>query len=65
MFTGSNNSEINKMAILKDLEKVLDKIKDDNSIHIIGLTENRKFLPELFSKSQIFSNVINIDIPNR
>jgi transitional endoplasmic reticulum ATPase len=62
---GSNNSEINKMAILKDLEKVLDKIKDDNSIHIIGLTENRKFLPELFSKSQIFSNVINIDIPNR
>ncbi|OUM57051.1 hypothetical protein PIROE2DRAFT_18071 [Piromyces sp. E2] len=62
---GNNDSEINKALILKDLEKAIEKVKDDNSIHIIGLTENRKFLPEIFSKSQLFSNVINIDIPNR
>ncbi|ORX64379.1 AAA-domain-containing protein [Anaeromyces robustus] len=60
-----SDSEINKMSILKDLEKMMEQIKNDNSIHVIGLTENKKFLPELFSKSQYFSNEINIDIPNR
>ena len=44
---------------------MMEKIKDDSSIHIIGLTENRKFLPELFSKSQLFSSEVNIEIPNR
>ncbi len=44
---------------------MIEKIKDDSSIHIIGLTENKKFLPELFSKSQLFSSEINIEIPNR
>ncbi|ORX60122.1 AAA-domain-containing protein [Piromyces finnis] len=62
---GNNDSEINKVLILKDLEKVIEEVKYDNSIHVIGLTENRKDLPEIFSKSQLFNNVINIDIPNR
>jgi len=62
---GKSDSEIYKVSILKELEKMMEKIKDDSSIHIIGLTENRKFLPELFSKSELFSREVNIEIPNR